>query len=376
MTGRGRNPKIDARVSEDLLDWLDDTVEATDTSRSALVRRSLHYLREAHVDDVKREAELQAEHDEIVKRNRELRQLLPSKWRSHVRGLFAQDLADDTSPDDLRTLAQAYREQAEKKEEIAAANPMAPEADLARIVDEELAHALEAADLSNWYDGVDNPHERHLSGVEDGKQERDDVVALVEGAVEAHQHVAAIFNDPSEAPPLDESDLPTFADSLLPDDIEPADVADVATRLVRAGVTADEVADVIPTTDPRLAPGEISADASGDVDVEPARMRRGGDVVDVVDEDEQDSTDADDGPQVVPASETTQKQLAQHLASADGGRTPGAVPGTRSVEEDTDMTHDTDNPDSDGHSAEKDPSDRMEELISGNPIHRNGDADE
>jgi len=366
---RGRDPKIDARVSEELLDWLDDTVEATETSRSALVRRSLHFMREVQVGE--QGAELQAEHDEIVERNQELRQLLPSKWRSHVRGLFAQDLADDTSPDDLQTLAQAYREQAAKKEKIAAANPMAPEADLVRIVDEELTHALEAADLSNWYDDVDNPHERHFSGVEEGKQEREDVVALVEGAVEAHQHVAAIFNDPSEAPVLDESDLPALANTLLPDDVEPADVADVATRLVRAGVTADEVADVLPISDPALAPEEIPADTDGGVDVEPAKMRRGGDVIDVVDKDEQDSTDAEDGPQVVPASETTQEQLVEVLAAADGGRSPGHVPGHR-VEEDTDMTHDTDNPETDENSNKRGPSERVEELING---HQGGGVD-
>jgi len=374
MTNSERDPKVTFRVSEDTLAWLDDVVESTDSSRSALLRRSVQFMREARTDRVEREAELQTEHDEIVERNQELRQLLPSKWRSHVRGLFAQDIADDTSPDDLRRLADAYREQAQVKQEIAQENPMAPEADLARIVDEELAHALEAADLSNWYENVDNPHERHFQGVEDGREERRDVVALVEGAVEAHQHVAAAFEDPSQAPALDEGDLPVLAETVLPDDVDAADIADVATRLVRAGVTADEVADVIPTTDPTLAHQDVDSQVDqGDVDldVEPAAMRMGGDVH----EPDEHSTDADDGPQVVEASETTQERIAEALAAADGGRTPDAVPG-HSVEGDTDMS-DT-NPGNDEHNPDEydEVSEPFDELMGGHPAHAEGDSDE
>lgn len=337
MSDGGRDPHVNFRLPPALLDYVDAKADSTRLSRSDVIRRSLHFMREAHDDTLEREREVRDEIDDIIAENQELRKIVPSKWRSHIQGLFVDDLRDDTSPNDLRIIASGYRRQAEKMEELAEMNPHAPEADLVSIVDEELHNALEAADLSNWYDAVDNPHERHLTGVSDGMGERKGLVAVVQGAVETYTRLAAAFDDPEQVPGVKPTDLPSHVDSLLPDDVTRDDVAHLATELVRAGVAPDEVPDVIPVIDPALDGEEIDSIVDGgQIEVEPATITKGGTPVDV--DDQADAQpDAPSLPRTVPASETTQKELMQAIAAADGGRHPDSVPGYGSVE-DSDMT--------------------------------------
>lgn len=370
MTGDGRDPRIDFRLPPSLLDWVDDQADTADMTRSDVVRRSLHFTREARGDALEREAEIRDDIRDIIEQNQELRQVVPSKWRNHVQGLFVDDLRDNTSPEDMRALAAGYRRQAEKMEELAATIPHAPEGDLVGIVDEELRNALEAADLSNWYDDVDNPHEKHLSGVREGREEREGLVRVVQSVVETYSALAAAFEDHGKVPAVKTTDLPDYADSILPDDVEKEDVAHLATELVRAGVTAEQVPDVVPTVDPSLDVQDIESVVDGDQgDVEPAAIRVGGDVREPGEQDDDETAN----PLPVSASETTQRQLMQSVAAADGGRHPESVP-PKEVDTDMNETNDSDDSGIDYDNPEE-ASDVLDDLAAGEPA-REGQSDD
>lgn len=351
-----RDPRVAFRAPEGLVEWLDEQAEDAGLPRSEVCRRALHFMREARGDALEREAQIRDEIDTIISENQELRKVVPSKWRSHVQGLFVDDLRDETSPADLRTLAAGYRRQAEKMEELAETIPHAPEADLVGIVDEELRNALEAGDLSNWYDDVENPHEKHLAGVEDGMQERREAVAVVQGVVETHTRLAAAFEDRHEAPAVKPSDLPRFAESVLPDDVDREDVARLATMLVREGVPAEDVPDVLPTVDPSLEAEEVASRATGDdVDVEEATIRKGGVPIDAY---ESEPTGTDGGvPCAADGDELSQQRLAA-LAAADGGRHPRSLPPSEEVDTEETMNEPNDTDDDSTEAV----SERLDEL--------------
>lgn len=353
-----RDPRLEFRVPEPMKEWVEQQAEKGGISVSEVLRRSVHFMQEAQgAPDLAREGEIRDEIDDIIEENQELRKVVPSKWRSHVRGLFRDDIRDDPTPDDLKILAGGYRRQAEKYEELAETIPEAPAADLVEIVDEELRYAMDAADLSTYYEGVENPHEKHLDGVEEGMEARRDAVALVQGLVQTQQSLAAAFNNPEQAPPIKESDLPQGAGRMLPEDLTEADAVRLANRLVEAGVRAEDVPDAIPTTNPEFGVRDIEQDdddPDGEQDGEqddpdPATIRRGGEAINT------DDVDAGDDPLTVSASDDTQQRLSR-LPAADGGRHPDSVPGTESVEpDDTEtMTRETDTNDDSRTDAEND----------------------
>lgn len=260
MTGGDSDRPLSFRGSDRQRELLDGLAERGGVSRSELIRRMIDFAAEAQddIDDVLPEdVVVQGEIDDKIDQNRLLRRLLPSKWRAHVRGLFVEDLRDNTHPDDLRTLAEGYREQAALMEEQAALVDEAPnDPDLVGIVDEELAAAMEAADLSTYYDVVENPHERHLEGVGEGREERQNVIMIVTNLVESWERMAETYNDPAAAPVIKPKDLPERAGSELPDRVEREDVAELANSLVRSGVSADQVADVLGGETPALDDAE------------------------------------------------------------------------------------------------------------------------
>lgn len=317
--------QISLRLPEPLLDALDQEADEADMSRSTLIRRLATFGLETQADAVAAENEKRQEAQRIIEENQQLRNLLPSKWRSHIRGLFRDDLTDGVSPEDLALMAEGYRAQAEQYEEMAEEHPLAPDADLVSVVDEEQRHAMEAADLSNWYEGVENPHERALSGVSEGRKERQTLVAVVRNVVETHLSLEAATN--TGMPSIDASDLPPMADQSLPEDTDREDVAQLARHCVEAGIPPEEIDDV-PLTDPSLGVEAIEAEEGGQPDVEQPALRMGGEIVE---EPGGEQTDVDDGPQVVEASETTQKQIQQTVAAADGGRDPDSIAGSETT---------------------------------------------
>lgn len=285
----GDDRKVTIRMNGEKVDWIDRLADQAGVDRSTMIRRFVDFGIEAQGSAATDADDRRGEHDEIVERNQELRQILPSKWRSHVRSLFLDDLRDDCSPEDLETIAQGYRQQAVKKEEIADSMPLAPEGDLVGIVDEELANALEAADLSNWYEDVENPYERHLSGVEEGRREREAAVSVVQGVVWSFESLRKSFTDPTLCPDPSVEDVPIDAEEILPEDVTREDVAEIAAELHREQIPAEKVPEAIPTVDPDLGPEEIESES---VDVEDdqeapgaATIRMGGVPVDSYDQE-------------------------------------------------------------------------------------------
>lgn len=363
---------VSVRLSSQVLDWLDEQADAAGVERSDALRRNLEFVRASQKSpDVERETALEGEISAIISENQEVRKLLPSKWRAHLQSLFVDDLADDVSPSDLEIMAEGYRRQARKKMELAREKPRVPDADLVGIVDEELRRAMEAADLSNYYEAVDNPHERHLSGVAEGKEERDEFVTLVANLVNQHASLAATYDKPGNVVQFDPDNLGAYAPSLFPEGVDRQDVARLVTKLTRMGLDGDDVEDAIPTVDPSLGIEEIEGEVDGagdqllddeaDPDVEEATLRMGGQVI-----NEEEQTDAEDSqPLTEPASETAieakakaEQQRLATLPAADGGRNPDTV----GVEVDTDMTENNPNSDDSTDSESPDFSDEVEEI--------------
>lgn len=336
--------RVSLRLTGERLDWTDATADLLGVSRSELIRDGIDQLMQLQDESQERKVSLIAEEQAQIEENQQLKKLLPSKWRSHVRDLFRKDLKDDVKPADLKIMAKRYREQAETKEELAAEIDDAPDADLVGIVDEELQAALEAADLSNWYDDVENPHEKALGGVEDGRKDREIVAGYVETLVRKQYDILEQVNQPF---PIKGSYLPETVEMELPDGVTRDDVAQVAVELVDRDVRPEDLPEAIPTTDPRLEPDEI--------------------------ESEEHSDDVDDGPQVVPASEATQDQLA-NLPAADGGRSDGSP---FKSDEDTDMEPDNDTDDTESIEFDR-PENveaRMDQLMDAEPVQE-GEGDE
>lgn len=335
---------VSFRVSPELRDALEELADGTGATVSDLGRRLLWYGVETQGDDV---ADRLAEQTEIEKRisgvieqNRRVRKVLPSRWKSHVRDLFQTDLSNEVAPEGLAIMAKRYREQARDLEELAETIPEAPEADLEAIVDEELAHAIEAADVSTWYENVDNPHERHLEGVREGAEERRDLAALVGSLVESHGQMLEAFQDREHAPALSASDLPLRADSLLPEQMDREDVAELATQLARRGLGPDQAKDVVMSgrledvedvleSVPIEVEGGVVQD-DGDDDSPPPMLRMGGTLQ----------------PNGLGPGGEEQASLGR-LPAADGGRSDGArEAGWTDEDEQSDERADGENPDS------------------------------
>lgn len=357
------------RAPAALVDALDSLADASgpDTTRSDLLRMGGHYVIETQADHLERMGELEAQESELVERNMKRRNIARFA-ESTIRGLFTDDLKGDVDATKLPRLADHYREQARLKEEMAQEldpeNPIVEPGELVAKVDQELNHAIEAADLSNWYDQHENPYAADLSGVREGVEEREDLVALVAGLVETHASLVRAFNDPEQAPDIDPAELPPMAHDLLPEGKTKADVAELATELAREGYTAEQVrglldgqpldADAINADD---EPPALDADPEA---VEAAEVRMGGQPAPYV---ENNDDDDEPTPDATDADADNQDRLRNAIASADGGRTPSARrSGWQDTEEvDDDMSHETQH-DDDRTDDENDASARLDAL--------------
>lgn len=236
------------RMSDETHEALEARAEATGKSKAEIIRRYIQFGEASQADKITEQAKLEDAIERTIEQNRQLRNALPSKWRAHVRRLLADDLQDDASPEDIRTLADGYRRQAELYEELLESLDFAPDVEDGlhqQIVDDELRHAIEAADLSNWYDRVQNPFE-HMEGVEAGRQEREEIIAVTRGVLgDLYEHRKFVGTDYR----LGSGDISEGNESLLPDRISAGQFAELVNRLADEGVDPDEIGDHLATMD-------------------------------------------------------------------------------------------------------------------------------
>lgn len=319
----GSDGWLNFRAPEAMQQAVEELAGRHEITKSDLLRNSVEFMLETQADQLAEATRIENQIEEIIEENQQRKKI--ANWRSHVREQFASYVRDDMDPRGLESVAYGWRQQAAKMEELARTIPKAPpvqDGELVRIIDEELAYAIEAVDLSTWYDRVENPHAAHLSGVEDGENDRRDLAALVEGVVRTHGYLYDAVNDPDRISPVDPGDLPPKCDTLLPDGVTREDVAELATELARSGVDADDVQDVL--KDGALpVPSDVEQDGGQEIEALPTGR----------------DDDTREQMVTVQADEATQQELMQAIATADGGRSPGAR--AAGFNEDTDMTGNT-----------------------------------
>jgi len=357
VTDDGRDPSISIRVPEWLKREMEALADESGLSVSEVWRRSGEFTLAAHDQDIQEQADLEDELDE--KKELNLKRDRIAGFSGRVHDMLEKRIKGMYSPKGLRSVAVGYREEAEIRERQAEVIPDAmpvEEGELVAVVDRELREALQAADLTNWYERHGNSYET-ITGVREGREERQQLIALVQGLLESHGQVINAFQHAENAPAVDPKDLPPMADSLLPERLGRDEVAEAVTRMAREGVEPEDVPDVLPDVDPRLAVedpdvveaqtvrseltnGHDQADDGGDDagddgplgldDIpEDATIRRGGVPLDAL-----DGGDTDD----------EQAQLPEPAVHADGGRSADAVPPTN---EDDDMDRHTPHTDDD-----------------------------
>lgn len=311
------------RMPDALHEALEERAEETDLSKAEVARRYIEYGEASQGDRLANVAELEARIDRTIEQNQTLRNVLPSKWEAHVRRLFLDDIRDDASPEDIRVLADGYRRQGRQYEDLLEQIPHGPDVEPGtheQIVDEQLQYALQAADLSNWYDRVDNPY-AHLEGVESGLEEREDLLALVRGVLGRVRQIRDEFGIRDHTVTAEE--LPQMAHTLVPDRFDLEDVADGINQLADAGVRPEDVDDELPVV--QALEGEHDGD----------------DVVDV----EANGDGGDDGqgdgmiqmggklyPDGLPDDEE-QAPLPGRVPASDGGRSDGSPFGESSSDQ-------------------------------------------
>jgi hypothetical protein len=272
---------IAPRFDDSFVEQLDEYADQADATRTGVTRRLVQFGAEALIDDVLQDLELDQQEREHIEATREIRDLLPGSWRDHVRGLFAENIKHGATIEDLNILARRYREQAEIKAEKAALHDEIPsDVDYTGIVDDELAADIEAADASTWDDGVENPYEHQLAGVDDGLQDRRVLVTLIETAMSANDGQVGL--DPQVG--IEDVGGPLVG-SILPDDVAREDVAAFAERLLREGIPPDDVHSY-------LLDGTTNEDAT---------------------------TPGRNGTPPVLAGETQQAGIVESIAATDGG---------------------------------------------------------
>lgn len=303
------------RMPDALHEALEARAEQTGLSKAEVARRYIEFGEASQADDLVDQAELESAIETTIEQNQTLRNVLPSKWEAHVRRLFVDDIQDDASPEDIRVLAEGYRRQARQYEELLDGIPHAPDVEPGtheRIVDEQLHYALEAADLSNWYDRVDNPY-AHLQGVEDGLEERKDLLALIRGVLGRVRQIRDEFGIADHRVTAEE--LPQMAHTLVPDRFGLEDVAEGINHLADAGVRPEDVDDELPVIQ------ALEGEADGD------------DVVDVESSEDVDEEEDADGmiqmggklyPDGLPDDEA-QAPLPGRVPASDGGRSDGSA---------------------------------------------------
>jgi hypothetical protein len=286
---------IAPRFDDSLVDQIDEYADQVDATRTGVTRRLVQFGAEALIDDVLQDLELDADEREHIEATREIRDLLPGSWRNHVRDLLAENIKHGATIEDLQILARRYREQAEIKAEKAALHDEIPgDVDYTGIVDDELACAIEAADASTWDDGVENPYEHRLAGVDQGLEDRRQLVNLIETAIRANDHQVGL-----DDPRVDDDDVGNpLVGSILPDQVTREDVATFAERLLRDGIPPDDVQSYLLGTHSDDTPGQNGT------------------------------------PPVLAGDTTTQAGIIESIAATDGG----PLSRSRQSEAHTDMT--------------------------------------
>lgn len=332
MTDSDRTEKVTIRLTPEELAEIDEQAEAAGVSRSELIRKQREFAQAVSASHGQSVAEVEADVEQQIEQNQTLRRVLPSKWESHVTRLMTDDIRDDLAAEELALLAEGYREQARKYETLAEMHPLAPDADLVGIVDDVLVEALEGADLTDYYQGVENRFEKKLEGVESGAENRRQTVSVVQGVMQTSLRLAE-GNDRVDYISPDVDDLPDLVD--LPDAVDRADVVSLASELLAEGYTPEDAPDAIDQYDERMpgadCPPEQRADTGPRFDTHSESK-----TVEVP------SEVVDGDPNDVDGHE--QEQLVSELPAADGGRDPDSVPGSGS--EDTNMNPINDSDDS------------------------------
>lgn len=345
MSDGDRMEHVTLRIDGDLLAEIDDQADAAGTNRSDVIRKKLHFAEAVEVQG-QRPADIEGEIDEQIERNQTLRKVMPSKWRSQVRDLFANDIRADMAAQELEITAEAYRRQAEKLEELADTIPLAPDADLVGIVSDELMKALDAADLSNYYDGVTNPYEKKLSGVESGIEERKRIIPIIEQTMRTSVMLAEGAKRADYYKPRAD-ELPKQLEKSLPENVDREDIAQVARELLQDGYGPDEVEHGLSPDHPILNGGDtkdeirVPADETPPDRYDDATVKRQLQMpLEELEELDDDQGDDDDLEQQLremnddaksdpsPIVESKQTNLVSELPAADGGRDPDSVPGS------------------------------------------------
>jgi len=304
---------LTARVDGDVVDDVDALAEAAGLCRSDVLRMGVQFALEAHGDSLERAGDLRQQEQALVADNEERRKI--ARFPNTVRGLLMDDLKAEVPPTQLAHLADHYREQARLKEQQAQelpGDPIVTPGELQAAVDRELAYAIQASDLSNWYDRHENPYAADLAGVEDGLEERKDLVALVAGVVDRYKRLVDIFDDRYSAPALEPTDLPPKADDLIPENKTRADVAELITELARQGYTGD---DVRTEMDPRTLDADGAAEPVDAATTSAVAAADGGDhhALQAFDDD------ADDGGEPAPADVAETKRTVADVVEWAAG---------------------------------------------------------
>lgn len=301
---------VSSRIREGLADLIDAEADDHGVTRSALIEQYLEFAVEAAGGQVAERERAKRDVSDIINENETVRNIVPGKWRSHVRGLFRDDIKDGCSPRDLRILADRYREQARANERLAETFDDLDQPDLEGIVDEELYHALEAEDRSEFYATRDNPHES-LSGVAEGTRKRKLAITVIQGVVEAQNQTAAALE--SDAAPRVRPDELRVSESELPAGVDRETIADAANRLVANGAESQDVPELLNHgDDPALRPDSVDSVLEDDAGPDP-------------DPDETETeTDQPATPDVPAPDAVEQSELPMRIPASDGGRSAAA----------------------------------------------------
>jgi predicted transcriptional regulator len=358
----GRKPRLQFRADPETKARIEEIASATHLSKSDVIRDFLEIGIAVSGDDIEQLAQARADELEVIQRNQNAIQLFPSHWRSHVKDQMAKTIKNSFHPDEIESFAAMLREQAEKKEEQAELIDVVPDADLVGIVDDVLFDALEAADLSTYYEDVDNPYAKRFEGVDDGLQQRDELILRLQSTVEKHQQLANALSNGS-VPSVMPNDIDTDVVELLPEDKTREDFARLATECVKAGIDADAIPEHLDRTTEDFTlesdtGGELSPsqdDVEDDLDLDPgseATIRMGGQRQNERwrtddEDDEEQHDDSDSNPDAAEAVEAIQQQIADKIPAADGGRDDRTAgrgygdtdmnPTTRTTDDSTDL---------------------------------------
>lgn len=295
----GRDPKISLRAPEELVEAMDDLADASGVqNRSAVWRMAASFALETNAEMLGTAARIDERRRDIIDKHRpvDLAEGLPGRVSDQMQERFKSGY----SLMGLARKATSYVEEAQMYEEEL--DDVYREGELVDEVKREVRHALEAAELTNWWDRHANPYER-FEGVKDGKERRRFALVVLQNAMRLDTELEALRSVAGDRR-VKEQDLPELADEDLPLDLGREDVARVARELTDEGYTPEDIdpdaEDIDPFgwTDVEVA----SVTDSGDVALASADGGKGLPPVEVDASDETDETDeADELTEMVEA---------------------------------------------------------------------------